>query len=53
VIDTGNGILLKPSHPFNKTELDQGAGILKYSGKPVSLDEMKASIKKGAMERKK
>ena len=53
VIDTGDGILLKPSHPFKKTELDHVAGILKYSGKPVSLDEMEAAIKKGAMERKK
>ena len=53
VIDTGDGILLKPSHRFKKTELDQVAGILKYSGKPVSLDEMEAAIKKGVMERKK
>jgi len=53
VIDTGDGILFKPSHPFKKTELDQVAGILKYSGRPVSLDEMEAAIKKGAMERKK
>lgn len=53
VIDTGDGILLKPSRPFKKTELDQVAGILKYSGKPVSIDEMEAAIKKGAMERKK
>jgi hypothetical protein len=45
--------LLKPSRPFKKTELYQVAGILKYSGKPVSIDEMEAAIKKGAMERKK
>jgi hypothetical protein len=53
VIDTGDGILLKPSHLFKKTELDQVAGILKYSGKTVSFDEMEAAIKKGVMERKK
>jgi AbrB family looped-hinge helix DNA binding protein len=53
VIDTGDGILLKPSHPFKKTVLDHVAGILKYSGKPVSLDEMETAIKKGAMDRKK
>ena len=52
VIDTGDGILLKPSHRFKKTELDQVTGILEYSGKPVSLDEMEAAIKKGAMVRK-
>ncbi|MFZ0613888.1 MAG: AbrB/MazE/SpoVT family DNA-binding domain-containing protein [Desulfobacterales bacterium] len=53
VIDTGDGILLKPSHPFKKTKLDQAAGMLKYSRKPVSLDEMEAAIRKGAMEQKK
>lgn len=53
VIDTGDGILLKASHSFNKTELEQVAGILKYSGKPVSIDEMETAIKKGALERKK
>jgi len=53
VIDTGDGILLKPSHLFKKAELDQVAGILKYSGKTVSFDEMEAAIKKGVMERKK
>ena len=53
VIDTGDGILLKASHSFNKTELEQVAGILKYSGKPISIDEMETAIKKGALERKK
>ena len=53
VIDTGDGILLKTSHSFKETGLDQVAGILKYSGKPVSIDEMEAAIKKGALERKK
>ncbi len=53
VIDTGNGILLKPSQAFKKTELYQVAGILKYSGEPVSINEMEEAIKKGALERKK
>ena len=52
VIDTGDGILLKSSRPFKKTRLDEVAGILKYSGKHVSLDEMEKAIKKGALERK-
>ena len=52
VIDTGDGILLKPSTPFKNTELEQVAGILRYSGKPVSLNQMEEAIKKGAMERK-
>ena len=45
VIDTGEGILLRSSRPFKKTELDDVAGVLKYSGKPVSLDEMEEAIK--------
>ena len=53
VIDTGDGILLKPSRTFQKTRLDEVAGMLKYSGKPVSLEEMEAAIRKGALERKK
>ncbi len=52
VIDTGNGILLKPSCPFEHSELDQVAGILKHTGKPVSLDQMENAIKKGALEQK-
>jgi AbrB family looped-hinge helix DNA binding protein len=53
VIDTGDGILLKPSHLFKTTQLDQVAGILQYSGTPVSLAEMEAAIEKGALEQKK
>jgi AbrB family looped-hinge helix DNA binding protein len=53
VIDTGEGVLLRSSRPFKKTELDEVAGVLKYSGKPVSLDEMEKAIKRGALERKK
>ncbi|RJP76678.1 MAG: AbrB/MazE/SpoVT family DNA-binding domain-containing protein [Desulfobacteraceae bacterium] len=52
VIDTGDGILLKPSRSFKHTQLEQVAGILKYSGKPVSVDEMEEAIKKGALEHK-
>ena len=40
VIDTGDGILLKPSHPFKKTELDHVAGIfdsgLAHDGRHVA-----------------
>ena len=52
VIDTGDGILLKPSRPFKKTEIEQVAGILKYSGKPISIEQMNEAIKKGALEQK-
>ena len=53
VIDTGEGVLLRSSRPFKKTELNEVAGVLKYSGKPVSLDDMEKAIKKGALDRKK
>jgi AbrB family looped-hinge helix DNA binding protein len=52
VIDTGDGIFLKSSQPSKKTGLDQVAGILKYTEKPIPIKEMEAAIKKGAMERK-
>ncbi len=52
VIDTGDGILLRPSRSFKNTELEQVAGILKYTGKPVSIDEMEEAVKKGALEQK-
>jgi AbrB family looped-hinge helix DNA binding protein len=53
VIDTGDGILLKPAQTFKKTKLDQVAGILKYSGTPITLEEMEKAIEQGALERKK
>lgn len=52
VIDTGNGILLKPVCPFKSTKIEQVAGILKHKGKPVSIDQMNEAIKKGALEQK-
>ena len=53
VIDTGDGILLRPAHTFKRTKLDQVAEILKYSGTPITLEEMEEAIKQGALERKK
>ena len=52
VIDAGNGILLKPSRPFKKTKLEQVAGILKCSGKPISIAQMDEAVKKGALKRR-
>ncbi|MBN1997172.1 AbrB/MazE/SpoVT family DNA-binding domain-containing protein [candidate division KSB1 bacterium] len=52
VIEMRDGILLKPSHLFEKTNLDQVAGILKFSGKAITLDEMEEAIKRGAQEQK-
>ncbi len=53
VVDTGDGIILKPLNVFKNTELDEVAGILKYRGKGVSVEQMEAAIKKGALEAKK
>ena len=44
VIDTGDGILLKPKRPFPRTSLEQVAGCLAYSGQPKTLEEMDAAI---------
>jgi AbrB family looped-hinge helix DNA binding protein len=51
VIDTGDGILLKSVQSFKTTQLDEVVGILKHSGKTVSLEEMEEAIRKGALER--
>ncbi len=53
VIDTQDGILLKPLQRFKHSDIEDVAGILKYSGKPVTIAEMQAAIEKGAKERKK
>ncbi|AFY89423.1 AbrB/MazE/SpoVT family DNA-binding domain-containing protein [Chroococcidiopsis thermalis] len=47
VIDTGDGILLKPKKPFPETTLQNVAGCLKYQDKPKSLGEMKDAIRQG------
>ncbi len=47
VVDTGDGILLKPKTPFNETKIDDVASCLKYKGKPKSIEDMNAAIQKG------
>ena len=44
IIDTGDGILLKPAQLFKETKLEQVVGILRYSGKPITLEEMEGAI---------
>ncbi|MCU7960777.1 MAG: AbrB/MazE/SpoVT family DNA-binding domain-containing protein [gamma proteobacterium symbiont of Bathyaustriella thionipta] len=51
VIDTGDGILLKPKMPFEKTSIDDVACCLKYAGKPKSVDDMNAAIQKGIQDK--
>ena len=50
LIDTGDGILLRPEKPFPPTSIEAVAGILKYTGRPKSLEDMEAAIEKGAKE---
>jgi len=50
VIDTGDGILLKPKSPFEKSSLDELAGCLQYEGSAKVLQEMEEAIRQGVME---
>lgn len=52
VVDTGDGVLLKPESPFEQSSLDGLAGCLRYAGPAKSLKEMEAAIRQGAMERR-
>ena len=47
-IDTDDGLLLRPASPFPETNIKEVASCLAYSGKPITLAEMEAAIKKGA-----
>lgn len=51
VIDTGDGVLLRPVSCLKTTNLRAVAGCLKYSGPAKSLEEMSAAIQTGIKER--
>jgi AbrB family looped-hinge helix DNA binding protein len=51
VIDTGDGVLLKPKTPFQETRIEDIAACLRYDGKPKTLDDMEQAIKQGMKER--
>ena len=47
VIETGDGVLLKPRAPFPETTIDQVAGMLKREGQKTFTDaEIKEGLKK-------
>ena len=48
VIDTGDGVLLRPKTLFEESRLDQVAGVLEYKGKTKSQEEIDSSMKKAA-----
>jgi len=51
VVDVGDGILFKPKSPFKKTSISEVASSLKFSGKPKTLGDMDAAIRKGIKNR--
>ena len=51
VVDTGNGILLRPKSPFDETDISQVASCLKYDGKAKSMAEIDAAIRKGIKDK--
>ena len=51
VIDTEEGVLLKPARPFPPVTLDELVGCLRYSGSANSLEKMEQAIKQGANQK--
>ncbi len=51
VLDTGDGVLLKPKTPFKETRIEDVASCLRYEGKPKTLDDMEQAIKRGVEAR--
>lgn len=50
VVDTGDGILLKPKTTFKETSINEVASILKFKGKARTLEEMESAIRQGVNE---
>lgn len=51
IIESGEGVMLKPTKPFPLTTLAEVAGSLAYKGKAKTLAEMEEAIAKGVAER--
>ena len=49
-IDSGDGILLRPTSPFPETSLKAVAACLPFSGRAKTLEEMDEAIRKGARD---
>jgi len=50
VIETDDGILLRPKAPFEKTTLDKVAGCLEFKGKAKTPDDIELTMKAAAKE---
>ncbi len=51
VIDTADGVLLKPKRPFPLTNLSDVAGCLNYQGTAKTVEEMEQAIQQGVAEK--
>ncbi|PIE41780.1 MAG: AbrB family transcriptional regulator [Gammaproteobacteria bacterium] len=51
VIETDNGILLKPKAPFAASSLDEVAGCLAYEGEAKTPDDIELAIKTATKEK--
>ncbi len=51
VVDSGDGILLKPKTPFEETNIGDVASCLKFHEKTKSLEDMEAAISKGVKDK--
>lgn len=51
VEETADGILLRPARRFPRTTLDQVIGCLRWKGKPKTLAQMDAAIRREVMRR--
>lgn len=47
VVDTAEGVLLKPFSRLKSTRLDDVAGCLKYAGPAKSMEEMNEGLLRG------
>ena len=50
VVESKEGILLKPANPFPPTTIEEVSGCLDYQGKAKTLAEMETAIAKGVRE---
>ncbi len=50
VIDTGEGVLLRPAKPFAPTTLAEVAGSLPWSGMAQSVEVMADGVRRGIRE---
>jgi AbrB family looped-hinge helix DNA binding protein len=53
ICEHGDGILLRPSRPFQRTSLDEVAGCLTWSGPALTIEEMDEAVRKEARRRAK